>query len=202
MPEVYTTEQLIEILASERQACMSGQRLYLTIRGSGHPLIDQFIKSEGAQQFTAYQNFKAAVHRYQQEHQVSGLIWQEITLKGLTLRCPIVDEHLSAIESDVAVLKSVRASVLTFWYETTVGMDLYLSINNDKDYRSIQPSEVEGIVQRTEWATLWKWEKSDFLEVVLQLGWGKPEFASYKRSFPLSGSEYIHAVNPGCCPIG
>ncbi|GAC1489851.1 MAG: hypothetical protein NVS2B14_01510 [Chamaesiphon sp.] len=80
-------------------------------------------------------------------------------------------------------------------------MDLYLSFNNGKEYLQIVPDEVEAIAQRTEWATLAKWEKADFLEIVLQLGWGKPEDASYKRGWPMSGSEYVHAVNPGHRPI-
>lgn len=45
-------------------------------------------------------------------------------------------------------------------------------------------------------------ENSSFLEMILQLGWGKPEEAYYKRGRPGSGSEYIHAVNPGNRPIG
>jgi hypothetical protein len=53
-----------------------------------------------------------------------------------------------------------------------------------------------------QWSGLWKWENSNFLEIILQLGWGKPEEACYKRGFPASGSEFIHAVNPGKQPIG
>ena len=80
-------------------------------------------------------------------------------------------------------------------------MDLYLSVNSGKDYRRIATEDVGAIVQRTEWASLWKWEKLDFLEILLQLGWGKPEEAYYKRGWPMSGSEYIHAVKPGQQPI-
>jgi hypothetical protein len=83
-----------------------------------------------------------------------------------------------------------------------MGMDLYLSFNNSKQYQQILTSDVERIVQRTEWASLCKWENSSFLEMILQLGWGKPEEAYYKRGRPGSGSEYIHAVNPGNRPIG
>lgn len=61
---------------------------------------------------------------------------------------------------------------------------------------------MELIAQRTEWASLCLFTNSQFLEIILQLGWGKPEEASYKRGFPASGSEYIHAVNPGNRPIG
>ena len=202
MPKVYTTEELIKILATERRACLNGQRLNLAAKTSGvNPLIDKFLKPEGIQKFTAYQDFKAAVHRYQSEHNVSGIVWRQLTLKDKTLRIPEVDAQLIALPSDMETLKAAKNSIMLFWHEATTEMDLYLSVNNGKDHRMIMAPDVDRIACGTEWASLWKWEKSDFLEIVLQLGWGKPEEAAYKRGWPHSGSEYIHAVNPGNSPI-
>ncbi|MBD1907439.1 hypothetical protein NDI37_18155 [Funiculus sociatus GB2-A5] len=202
MPKVYTTEELIKILATERRACLNGQRLNLAAKTSGvNPLIDKFLKPEGIQKFTAYQDFKAAVHRYQREHNVSGIVWRQLTLKNKTLRIPEVDAQLIALPSDMETLKAAKNSIMLFWHEATAEMDLYLSVNNGKDHRMIMAPDVDRIACGTEWASLWKWEKSDFLEIVLQLGWGKPEEAAYKRGWPHSGSEYIHAVNPGNSPI-
>lgn len=199
--KVYTTEELIQILDDERRACLTGQRLNLTAKASGNPLIDKFLKSEAVQKFTAYQDFKATIHQYQREHQVSGIVWREISLKGKSLRSPEVHPQLIALPSDLETLKAAKASILAFWYEVSAGMDLYLIVNNGKDYRAIAPADVGRISYRTEWASLCKWEKSDFLEIVLQLGWGKPEEAADKRGWPSSGSEFIHAVNPGNRPI-
>ncbi|MFB2972127.1 hypothetical protein ACE1CD_24470 [Aerosakkonema sp. BLCC-F183] len=198
---IYTTKELIEILAQERQACLMGQRLNLTAKASGNPLIDKFLKSEGAQKFAAYQDFKETIHRYQREHEVSGIVWRQVTVNGKTLQMPEVDAQLIALKSDIETLKVAKPSILAFWYEVTAGMDLYLSVNNGKDFRSISPADVGRISQRTEWAGLCNFEKSDFLEIILQLGWGKPEEAVYKRGWPTSGSEYIHAVKPGNRPI-
>jgi len=86
--KVYTTEELIKILAAERQACLKGDRLKLEINVSGNPVIDQFIRTDGLQKFTAYQDFKAAIHEYQKEYLVSGIIWREITIKGKPLVIP------------------------------------------------------------------------------------------------------------------
>ncbi len=202
MSKVYTTQELIEILADERQACLKGKRLKLEVKVSGNPVIDQFIRTDGLQKFTAYQDFKAAIHDYQRENQVSGIIWREVTVKGQTLRYPEVDSELIALISDLEILKAAKNSILEFWYEVTREMDLYLSFNNSKQHEQIIRLDVERIAQRTEWASLWKWENSSFLEIILQLGWGKPEEAYYKRGRPRSGSEYIHAVNPGNHPIG
>jgi hypothetical protein len=201
MSKVYSTEELIKILADERRACMNGERLNLAASASGNPLIDQFLKPDGIQKFSAYRDFKAAVHRYQRQHQVSGIVWRQLTIKGQTLRYPAVDEHLVALSSDMEILKKAKPSILAFWGQITQGMDLYLSINSGKDYRRIMPNDVGAIAYRTEWASLSQHGNSDFLEIILQLGWGKPEEASYKRGWPTSGSEYIHAVNPGKRPI-
>jgi len=202
MSKVYTTQELIQILAAERQACLNGKRLKLEITVSGNPLIDQFLRTDGLQRFTAYQDFKTAIHDYQRENQVSGIIWREVRVKEKNLNYPEVDTELIALTSDLEILKAAKNSIVEFWYEVSMGMDLYLSFNNSKQYQQIVTSDVEIIVQRTEWASLCKWENSSFLEMILQLGWGKPEEAYYKRGRPRSGSEYIHAVNPGNRPIG
>ncbi len=201
MLEVYSTEELIKILADERRACMNGERLNLAASASGNPLIDRFLKPDGIQKFSAYRDFKAAVHRYQQQHQVSGIVWRQLTIKGMTLGYPAVDEQLVALSSDLEILKEAKAAILAFWWRVTSDMDLYLSINAGKDYRQIMPNDVRAIAYRTEWANLSVYGNSNFLEIILQLGWGKPEEASYKRGWPTSGSEYIHAVNPGKYPI-
>jgi hypothetical protein len=201
MSQVYSTEELIQILADERRACMNGERLNLAASASGSPLLDQFLNPDGIQKFSAYRDFKAAVHRYQQQHQVSGIVWRQLTMQGKTLRYPAVDEQLVALLSDLAILKAAKASILTFWYSVTQDMDLYLSINTGKDYRQITLNDVGAIAHKTEWASLYQHGNSRFLEIILQLGWGKPEEASYKRGWPTSGSEYIHAVAPGKRPI-
>lgn len=202
MSKVYTTQELIEILAAERQACLKGDRLKLEVNVSGNPVIDQFIRTDGLQKFTAYQDFKAAIHNYQREFLVSGIVWREVTLKGKTLRYPEVDSQLIALSSDLNILKTAKKSILEFWDEVTAEMDLYLSVHHGKQYQKILKVDVERIAQRTEWANLCCFAKSYFLEIILQLGWGKPEEACYKRGFPASGSEFVHAVNPGNCPIG
>jgi hypothetical protein len=201
MSEVYSTEELIKILADERRACINGERLNLAASASGSPLLDQFLKPDGIQKFSAYRDFKAAVHRYQRQHQVSGIVWRQLTMKGKTLRYPAVDDQLAALSSDLELLKAAKVSILSFWHSVTQGMDLYLSINSGKDYRQIRLDEVAAITKETEWASLSVHGNSTFLEIILQLGWGQPEEASYKRGWPLSGSEYIHAVKPNQRPI-
>ncbi len=202
MSQVYTTQQLVQILASERQACLKGERLKLEVTVSGNPLIDQFIKTDGLQKFTAYQEFKEAIHNYQREYLVSGIVWKSLTLKGQTLHYPEVETELISLHRDLEILKAAKNSLLEFWYAVTAEMDLYLSFSNGKQYQKVILTDVDRLVQRTEWVSLCKYENSNFLEIILQLGWGKPEEATYKRGRPHSGSEFVHAVNPGHFPIG
>ncbi len=202
MFKIYNTEELIQILTDERQACLNGQRLNLIAPPSGiNPLIDKFLKLEGIQKFTAYHDFRATVHNYQREFLVSGIIWRLITLKGKTFLYPQVHDQLIALPSDRSVLKAAKDDILAFWQEMTADMDFYLSVNHGKDYRPIVHSDIDRVVARTEWASLFKHRNESFLEILLQLGWGKPEEAEYNRGWPNSGSEYIHAVLPGQKPI-
>jgi hypothetical protein len=203
MSKDYSTEDLIKILADERRACISGQRLNLKASPSGiSPLIDQFVKKDGIQKFTAYNDFRAAVHQHQREHQISGIVWQTLTIRGKTLRYPKVDDQLIGLPKDLLLLQTAKDAVIAFWQDVTADMDLYLSLNGGKLHRQIEIADFDRIVQRTEWASLCKLGNDRSLEVILQLGWGEPEQATYRQGWPESGSEYIHAVNPGNRPIG
>ncbi|MGB3509997.1 MAG: hypothetical protein WBA93_12290 [Microcoleaceae cyanobacterium] len=202
MSKVYSTAELIQILAEERQACLQGQRFNLAATPrTGNPVVDHFMKPDAFQKFTAYQDFKAAIHRYQWEFLVSGIVWRQVSVNAKTICFPVVHEQLIALSSDLETLQAAKNSLLDFWNLVTVGMDLYLGVNNGRDYQRLTNQEVDTIAQRTEWANILKWEKSNFLEILLQLGWGKPEEAAYPRGWPGSGSEYIHAVRPGKQPI-
>jgi hypothetical protein len=75
-------------------------------------------------------------------------------------------------------------------------------MNGGKVHQSVERIDIDRILQRTEWASLTQQGKFEGLEIILQLGWGKPEEALYRRGFPESGSEYVHAVQPGRVPIG
>ena len=203
MSRTYSTQDLIRILAQERQACINGQRLNLAAIPSGvNPLIDRFVNADGIQRFTAYSDFRRTIHRYQAEHQVSGIVWEDIVVNGKALRYPKIDDQLVSLEDDLEVLRSTKSAIVAFWRNITAEMDLYLALNSGKVYRPIAKSDFDRILHRSEWATLTQQGRAENLELILQLGWGKPEEAMYRRGFPDSGSEYLHAVQPGKVPIG
>lgn len=202
MTPIYNTKDLVHILETEGEAYLRGERLSLkTTAPTGHAVVDYFIKSEGIQKYTAYQDFKAAIHAYQQENQISGLLWRELTVRGQRFRYPEVDPRLITLPSDVLILQIHKMEVVAFWQQVTPGMELYLATDRGTQYRAIEPESVDPLAQRAQWAQIQAWERGDFLEVVLQLGWGAPEAAAHWRNWPEAGSEYIHAVRPGQKPI-
>lgn len=202
MEPAYNTEALIGILASERQACLQGKRLHLSSAVSpSRSVIDQFLCTEGIQKYAAYQGFKAEIHRYQREHQVSGIVWQQLTIRGKTLSYPEVHPQLIALPEDLDCLRSHLPVLFQQWRTLSHGLDLYLAVNRGKAFIPTQLSEIELIVPRSHWATLMAWERDDFFEMVLQLGWGQPGEAAHWQAWPQSGSESIHAVHPGQQPI-
>ncbi|OUC15915.1 MAG: hypothetical protein B0A82_04360 [Alkalinema sp. CACIAM 70d] len=203
MSKIYSTQELIEVLAAEQRACMNGERLHLAALSAGlSPLLDQFVEPVGLQKFTAYDNFRRTIHEYQREHQVSGLIWQTVYLRDFELSLPLLHEQLISLGSDRRTLKSNKNKVIRFWQQVTQGMELFLSLQGGKCFKPATLTDVEHIVDRTEWAVLTHHGREERLEIILQLGWGKPEEATYRRGFPESGSEFIHAVFPGYEPLG
>lgn len=201
MDRVYTTEELLTILAQERNACLRGERLDLKAATTGHPVYDRFFSSEGVQKYAAFDGFRAAIHAYQRQHGVSGLIWHEIALGDRPLAFPELHPDLTALDSDLEMLRQWRDPILELWQWGTADLDLYQCVQKGKTFVPIPRQDVDRLVARSEWASLRKSERGEFLEVVLQLSWGRPEEAGTWRHWPQSGSEYVHAVRPGQQPI-
>lgn len=203
MTKIYSTKELINILAEERRACINGHRLHLAATPSGiNPIIDRFLKPDGIQKFTAYDNFRQTVHSYQREHQVSGIVWQSLSLKGRVFSFPKIDDQLISLNPDVQLLRLAKSATVNFWQTVAQDMELYLSFQGGKCHQAVAVADVDRIIQRSEWASLSHHGRDQGLEIILQLGWGRPEAAIYRRGFPESGSEYIHAVYPGHHPLG
>jgi hypothetical protein len=203
MEPIYSTAALIEILGEERRACMSGRRLDLAAQPSGmNHVIDRLIEPTGIQKFTAYENFRLAIHQYQREHQVSGIVWQTVTIGNDTLEFPQIDEQLACLTQDLRILWAAKAAIWVFWQRVTAPLDLFLSVQRGVRFEPADEAAIARIVARSEWATIAHHGRGEMLEVILQLGWGKPDAARYRQDFPQSGSEFVHAVWPGREPLG
>jgi hypothetical protein len=200
---IYSTAELIEILAAEQRACMGGKRLHLAVnQPKTTPLIERFIEPIGLQKFTAYDNFRQTIHRYQREHQVSGIVWQELTVGAHRIRLPKVHEQLVALTQDLRILRAFKPEMLAFWGLVTADMVMFVSVQRGLGFEPIGPAALDRSIGRSEWTSLSHQGQRQQLELILQLGWGQPEVARYRRGFPESGSEFVHAVYPGQQPLG
>jgi hypothetical protein len=203
MVDAYKTIELLEILEVERQACLRGDRLSLTTASCGaSPFIDQFLESSGLQRFSAYDNFRSTIHDYQKTHQISGIVWESIFLRGRATRFPVIHEQLASLPSDRVILANMKSPLVVFWQQAIVGMNLYLALQGGKTFQSATIDDVAHLYQRTQWAKISQQGEGSTLEIILELGWGNPEEACYRRGFPDSGSEHIHAVYPENQPLG
>ena len=198
---IYSTAELIEILAQERQACLRGDRLNLTTPPTGHPVFDRFFQTEGLQKYEAFSGFRDRVRSYQQQHHISGLVWQELRIEKSWLRFPEVHADLIALPSDLVQLQAALPSVLTFWAQVCRHQDCWLAVDRGKAFEPIDPEAIDRIAARSQWAVLRQEPRTQGDEWILQLSWGDPAEAQTWRQWPESGSEYIHAVPKGQKPI-
>ena len=201
MSKVYTTEDLLNILAAEYQACLKGQRLNLAATTTEvNPVVAPFVNTEAVQKFTAYRDFRDTIHRYQIEHQVSGIVWRQLTVKGQTIQYPEVAEQLLALPQDLEILRQAKANILYFWQNAIAGMDLYFATNHGREHRPLVVSELVPLASNRTWLSLSKHERNDFLQLVLLLGTPESQMTG-APSWLDRGSEFVCAVNPGQTPI-
>ncbi len=200
MTQIRTTQELSQILAQEREACLRGDRLNLTTVTYFNPVVDPFLNVEGIQKFRAFCDFREAVHQYQRDHKISGLLWRTFTVKGQSLDYPELDENLVALPADLLTLAAHKGRVIDFWWQVTQGMDWYLQMDKHTPHQPILAPEVQSRAERAAWASLHKLDYAQALEITLQLGWGNPKEALYQKYWPLSGCYFIHAVGSGQFP--
>ena len=198
-----TTTELLEILQVEQKACMRGDRLSLSPASCGvSPFIDKFVESTGLQGFSAYNNFRRTIHEYQKANNISGIVWENITLWGRSMRFPTIHEQLASLDSDLVLLSQMKSPVTVFWQQAIAGLDLFLGLQGGKVFQRATLDDVARIYYRSQWAKLCHQGQDRTLEIILELGWGKPEDAGDRQGFPASGSDRIHAVLRGNHPLG
>lgn len=208
----YTTQELIELLEGERNACMNGERLKLTTTTTGFSKeADAILGAKGIQQLGAYHDFRTEVWKYQAQNLVSGIAWEEIDINGKLLRFPTIDDQLISLPSDIEFMQSYKRHVIEFWRYVAQGLQLWRSGDNrrggERPEMVLALAEANRLIYRGEWATLsannfdrkrsrWTLDPQPYYqEIKLQLGWGCPELADYWQNWPEHGSDWITAVN-------
>ncbi|GBF82108.1 hypothetical protein [Aphanothece sacrum] len=184
----YTTQQLIKILDSELRATWKGERVILSCEDRiDNPVIAKALNMEKMGKVFAYQDFRRQIHKYQIEHQVSGIIWRECHYQNRSLSYPELHNQLIAVPGDKETLIEAKKSVINFWWDMTEGMNFWLSAHR---HRPISLDSLEDFVQEVEWAEI----DAARTELYLGLCWGNPQEYQYQWAKPNSGCHRIIAA--------
>jgi hypothetical protein len=185
---IYTTEELIQILEEELRASWQGERILLSANQRiKDPVLAMALGEDKISKVYAYREFRDQIHRYQLQHQVSGLVWRECNFQGKSLRFCELHNQLIAVPQDKEILKAVKVSVLEFWRQATQGMSFWLV---RKHLELVSDRQVEQFAQEAEWAEV----EATRQELYLGLCWGRPEECHYQWAYPQSGCDRVVAA--------
>lgn len=184
----YTTEQLIEILDQELRANWQGKRiLFSSSERLNNPVLAKAIGAEKLSKVFAYRDFRAQIHEYQRQHQVSGLVWRVCRFNGYQVECPELHNQLIAIPQDKETLRAVKPRILEFWQKATANLWLWEEVNPPT---LIDAETVQEGVREVEWLEV----ETTRRELILNLCWGNPKECHYQWALPHSGRDRIMAT--------
>jgi hypothetical protein len=184
----YTTQELIQILDQELRANWKGERIVLSsAERLDNPVIAMAIDLKKVSKVFAYQDFRSEIHQYQQQQQVSGVVWRKTTYQGKSVSFPEIHHHLIAIEGDKEILQEAKESVLNFWWEMTEGMKFWQAIDRTSP---IAPEYMRQLTREAQWAEIDPGRD----ELYLGLCWGDPKEYQYQWAKPSSGCHRIIAA--------
>lgn len=183
----YTTEELLEFLDQELRAAWRGERIVLSSTQRLNPVVAKAIGSEKLSKVFAVQDFRAQIHQYQRDHDVSGLVWHTCRFRGRTLQVPELHPQLTAIPADKAALVAAKPAVIDFWRASIAGHRLW---------QSGAPPQPLDRMQVEDWITAAEWAEVDATRTELYLGlcWGNPKECHYDWAKPASGCQRIVAA--------
>ena len=187
----YTTEELLEILDRELRAAWRGERVVLSSADRlNNSVVAKALGAEKLSKVFAVQDFRAQIHQYQQDHQVSGLVWHTCRFGGRSLRFPELHPQMIAIPADKVMLMAAKGSVIDLWRNSIAGLKLWASGRPPANTTPITHEAVEQLIQEAEWAEI----DATRTEMYLSLCWGDPKECRCDWARPASGCERIIAA--------
>lgn len=183
----YTTQQLIDILDQELKAAWRGERVLLSTDDRlANPVVSKAIGAEKLSKVFAYQDFRAQIHQYQHDHNVSGLVWHACTFNGRTVQMPEIHPDLTAIPTDKVALATAKEAIIDFWRLSSKGLRLWQA---GHDPVEIASALVDQYIREAEWADV----SATRSELYLGLCWGNPKECYCGWAYPESGCHRIIA---------
>jgi hypothetical protein len=184
----YSTQQLIDILDQELRATWKGERILLSsAQRLDNPIVEKAIDLKKVGKVFAYQDFRRQIHAYQENYQVSGIIWRNCSFAGQSLRYPELHNQLIPVAGDKEILIAYRDKVLNFWYTHTQEMNYWLVANQR---RPLSRDSLSHLIEETEWAEI----DAARNELYLGLCWGNPQEYQYLWAKPNSGCHRVIAA--------
>jgi hypothetical protein len=184
----YSTQQLIDILDQELRATWKGERILLSsAQRLDNPVVEKAIDLNKVGKVFAYRDFRRQIHEYQQNYQVSGLIWRNCNFRNKSLCYPEIHNQLIPVLGDKERLMEYKETVLHFWQEMTQDMNYWLVVNH---LRPLSADSLASLIQETEWAEI----DATQTELYLGLCWGNPEEYQYLWAKPTSGCHRVIAA--------
>jgi hypothetical protein len=184
----YSTQQLIDILDQELRATWKGERILLSsAQRLDNPVVEKAIDLNKVGKVFAYRDFRRQIHEYQQNYQVSGLIWRNCNFRNKSLCYPEIHNQLIPVLGDKERLMEYKETVLDFWQEMTQDMNYWLVVNH---LRPLSADSLASLIQEAEWAEI----DATQTELYLGLCWGNPEEYQYLWAKPTSGCHRVIAA--------
>jgi hypothetical protein len=184
----YSTQQLIDILDQELRATWKGERILLSsAQRLDNPVVEKAIDLNKVGKVFAYRDFRRQIHEYQQNYQVSGLIWRNCNFRNKSLCYPEIHNQLIPVLGDKERLMEYKETVLHFWQEMTQNMNYWLVVNH---LRPLSADSLASLIQEAEWAEI----DATQTELYLGLCWGNPEEYQYLWAKPTSGCHRVIAA--------
>jgi hypothetical protein len=191
----YTTKELLKILDCELKENWKGKRVVLSsAQRINDPVVAKALNMDQVNKVFAYRDFRSQVHEYQQQHQVSGIIWRTCNFNQQSITYPEIHNQLIPIPGDKEILLSARTKILDFWDRVTNNMNLWLVNSNmsqdGSHHQQITLSYLQKLIKQTEWAEI----DAARTEIYLGLCWGDPQEYRYQWAKPKSGCDRIIAT--------
>ena len=192
---IYTTKELIEILDCELKENWKGKRVVLSsAQRINDPVVAKALNMDQVNKVFAYRDFRSQIHEYQQNHQVSGIVWRTCTFERQSITYPEIHNQLIPIPTDKEVLVAAKPQILDFWHQATAKMKFWLvnnsTGNSNSHHQSISREYLQKLIQQTEWAEI----DAARTEIYLGLCWGNPQDHQYQWAKPKSGCDRIIAT--------
>ena len=201
--KIYTTEDLTQILETERLACVNGERTF-PMPSNADEIAKQtplggFLGAQKMFEIGCYHEFRDQVQGYQLKNNISGLEVKVSVIGNKLYRFPVPICQLELTKDDYQVLKLAKDAVVDAFL-SCVDEFTYLSFSHE-DKASVQFDIETTIEYVRHFADFCDWAeivKADELETTINLGYGDYHasvfIASVSESAKYSDSVWFSAA--------